>query len=623
MKKQYIPFLLAVSIIIIGFGYHSVNSSHINSAHIFLEPDELYVTKIHISKPIVSKTYQFNIRFNIFNINIENQTVVVVNDTEYEKLLRNEKLLNELNPFFQLTQEYKDDSIKYQGSSNQIINTEIEFYLIIKNNHKTLLQSFYYHGFIPISYYQGLFLIIFGFLGLFFYCIYYFKGWIRYFVIGTGPNVLIFLIKISTLGAYNRLNLKSSYFHNLITLELYNDFEFWYLSWMDPLIKGNFPYGDISSTNIFHYQMPPLFILTLIVFYLIPFLPIWKVGIPIFLSHIGTGIVVYYICSELFHNEKRAIQSMLFYYLNPVSLFYAAFGWFNPSIFVFLVITCSFLLLKKRKKIKFFRNYLDNYDVAFIILAIATMYKQFAFVILPLALLYVYITISIENHDLALIFTVRYYLNYFLTILIIIFPFIIIDQDSVFTSTLSQTTIFYVEYTQIICSRCSVNFNTLFVAIGLPSYLTDIIGFLIISWILQISSLVLIYLLFYQERKIIIKLPKEISKLNYLFKNYIFWVIITIISVHLLYPRGTFKFYLLFLIPFFSILLGFQIPKITIDKIIDLKNEENRDSSFNFILAIVLLIGIVLISRNIYFLLLDVLIIILLSKKYNLIRQLN
>ncbi|MFW9996429.1 MAG: hypothetical protein ACFFD4_30580, partial [Candidatus Odinarchaeota archaeon] len=432
------------------------------------------------------------------------------------------------------------------------------------------------------------------------------SGWKRCLVLSVGINVLVFLLRVGTLGKYNSLGIQYHYFDELVTPEMYNDFEFWYLSWVEPFLDGGFlnPY----SVDFLGHQFPPLFIYTLGLFALIPFVPIWKVAIPIFLYHISTGILVREISLKLSKQEKVATVAMLFYYLNPLGLVYASFCWFNPPAFTFYVVLAFYLALLSDQKFQLFGVALPSRELSLVALGIATMYKQFAAIFLPLLII-----ILLKQKDREETGTANNILDGILhsfiyggTVLAIALPFLLLDFNMFTYRTLVTTTEFGIEFNKMISYSTPVNFNTFFVLLGFPKIITDIIGNLIISWAFLGAFTASICLVCWLESSKIQEDMDIEDRNSALVKNALFWALMLAFSVHLFYPRGVFKFYLLLLTPFVSILLSFRKingVKATSDSYIIGYDRKKTSWKAPFVLFILLLI-IVLINRFVYFILL-------------------
>ncbi|MHA2248052.1 MAG: hypothetical protein ACXADY_24100 [Candidatus Hodarchaeales archaeon] len=620
--KTIIIFGLIITII--GISIHICCPTELDSAHFYLESEEVYVKHFKLEKTIIDTTYQLHLRVNFppnyngTDYSNPNTIVLLLNETEYLKVIDSSIDLDELVPI--TTMEILDDpseiSLKLEGSYQFAEGEPVILYLLISSEQIEPLIGNYYLGISPPTYYLGIIIVVVGLVIVITPLIYWFSDWKRYLTFGIGVNLFIFLFRVLTIGKYNSIGMQSSFFGDLITPEMYNDFEFWYMSWIDPFLKGAFPYESLytpTNNQMFLYQMPPLYIITIGLFGLIPLFPIWKIAIPIFLSHITTGIMVFLLSRNILgYNENASTKAMLFYYLNPISLIYASFCWFNPPIFVFFGVFAFYLITTENRTFKITNISITSYDLALIALGIGTLYKQFAAIFFPLVI----ITIIKQKNitDKKDIFTniIRCSIIYFIPILIIILPFIAVDYAKFVDATLISTTEFGIWWTKNINYSFPVNFNTFFVNSGLPVIITDIIGFLIAYWILLGISAVLIYLVFWFDFNKF-KYGKHFQK-----RALFYWVLILVICVHLFYPRGSFKFYLILLVPFLSLNLDIKRSFATMKQPSENPNSiKNRKwfLSSDFVVNFLLLTIIVLIYRYIYFMILLGWLIYLYSKK--------
>ncbi|MFX1286466.1 MAG: hypothetical protein ACFFB5_22715 [Promethearchaeota archaeon] len=623
-KRSFFKILLFIglAITIIGTFIHICCPTELDSTHFHLKSEEVYVKQIKMEKTIIGITYYLHLRINLhpnFNgtdYSSPDAMVLILNETEYLKFEESSSDLEELKPI--TTMERLDDS------SGFTLNLELSHYFsepihlifLISCSQTEPLSGNYYLGITASTYYLGIIIVVIGLIIVILTLIYWFSGWKRYLTLGISVNVLIFLFRILTIGKYNSIGMQYAFFGDLITPEMYNDFEFWYMSWLEPFLKGAFPYDSLYTPNLnemFHYQMPPLFIITLGLFGLIPLLPGWKIAIPMFLSHIATGILVFLISyRNLDYSEEASTKVMLFYYLNPISLIYASFCWFNPPIFTFFVLITFYLITLENRELRIMNITVTSYDIALLTLGIATMYKQFAAVFFPMVIITTIKQRNISDRSGVLTAIIRYSMIFLTTILIIILPFIMIDFSKTVESILISTTEFGIWWTKRIGYSFPVNFNSFFVILGLPDIVTDLIGFLISYWILLGVSALTIYFLFWCDF--------DRSKIgeNILKKVLFFWVLILVICVHLFYPRGTFKFYLILLIPFFSLNLNITHSFTAIDQ--SMKRTQSMIKkwypiSLEFAGYFLLLMIVVLINRYVYFMILLGLIIYIYVKK--------
>ncbi|MHA1339277.1 MAG: hypothetical protein ACTSRZ_13090 [Promethearchaeota archaeon] len=420
-------------------------------------------------------------------------------------------------------------------------------------------------------------------------------------------NFILFFLRAWKLGnVIQRIPVPFSIFGNLISFEFYSDFEFWYVAWIPSLLEN----GILNLYNgaIFGYHYPPLFIITLIPFYLISSqysLPIWIIGVPLFIFYLGIGYLIYRISKELGFQDYIGQILVCIYFLNPLNIFYAGFSWFNVTPFIFFCVLSYYYLIKAKNDFKFKGLFNLNYSCnikSVVFLAISVSYKQFSLLIFPMILIHIAVKqylskcnkINSKNEintqkeknsatKASLIEEIfkssLLYIPIFLATLFLIFlPFIIIDPANTINNVFFSSIKFDLDYIKLVGPSIPINFDTFFVYINAPEWLVDFIGFLLIHWILLGTSTIITYLLFYSSSYKIIKkninIPLENNRLENstaatqieksenisnvlktLNLNLLFWTTIVIINMHLFYPRGSYKYYLLFMIAFLTVAL--------------------------------------------------------------------
>ncbi|MHA2292298.1 MAG: hypothetical protein ACXACK_09075 [Candidatus Hodarchaeales archaeon] len=618
MKKYLLSkgfLLLGLTLVILGVIIHISCPTELESTHFYLDSDELFVRQIKLERSIfhLISPYQLQLRvtfspsFNGTSLTRANATVVLLDESEYTKFVDKTLNLEELIPITVLKERSSPSelAVKFEGSNQYEELESVKIYLLVAREQPNPLYGHYYLGITPLTYYMGIIYAAGGILLVVISLMWISTDWKRYLTLGVSVNVFVFIFRLFTLGKYNSLNLSESYLGELLTFEMYNDLEFWYMSWIEPFLNGVFPYGSLYtpvSSEVYHYQMPPLFIITLGLFALIPLLPLWKIALPMFLSHITTGILVFFLSRDILgYHENTATKGMLFYYLNPISLVYASFCLFNPSLFTFFTVLGFFLVLMDKKTFSLSNITVTSYDLSFISLAIGTMYKQFAAIFFPiLIIILVRQQKNIATKEIIKTIT-RYLVIYGIIIFIIILPAVCVDFLKFLESTIFSTASFGIWWTKNVNFSQPVTFNSFFVVLGFPNIITDIIGFLIVYWIFLGGLSILIYTLLWIKT---CRLNIENTSFK---KSLIFWILILSIIVHLFYPRGSFKYYLILLIPFLSIhittMLNIKLNKDTTEKF--RPSEKNKwYYSLDVLGNLILLLIIVSINRYIYFMIL-------------------
>lgn len=414
------------------------------------------------------------------------------------------------------------------------LESSLDVYLVIVNLSNQTQSWSYYYSLLPPSFYPS---FIIGFSGIFIMManlIWITKGWKRTFLIGLLVNLSLFFMRVFTLSSYS-LGVPAP----LASLELYNDYQFFYLSWVPSIWAGGYPYGNALSNYIYS----PFWVYIVSMFGSVP--P-WLPAVPLFAFNMATGIVVHKTVLQLTWDEKKSSFAMLVYLLNPIVLLYGSFAWLNPTIYTFFC-SLSFLFALEDK---------DRYAV--VTLGIATLIKQFSVIFFPLLSMYI-----IKKHQASIVSGLRTFVEHTLVYVLVVglgaLPFLLIDADGF----MNRVFIMNSGSIDLLSSFnpalwMPINFNTFFLWLGLPAWFTNLIASLLAFYVfLGICGVIVYggYALFAPKRNN----PTDSRWENrQLFTQAILWSIIALFCVQTFFPRGAYKFYLLTLIPFVSILYDFR-----------------------------------------------------------------
>ncbi len=175
-------------------------------------------------------------------------------------------------------------------------------------------------------------------------------------------------------------------------VEAFGDFEYYYLNFVNQFVAGHLPYTPElwAPEGIQVYIYPPLFLYITTLFYFIPseclFPDLWRlsitgtdlhfarIGFSFVFFDIATCIVIYVTAKLLTRNRALPFVAMLLYGLNPVALWWGDYMWLSTPIHVFFLILGFYFIVRG-----------DLYWAAFWV-AIATMIKQTAGLLLPVIL---------------------------------------------------------------------------------------------------------------------------------------------------------------------------------------------------------------------------------------------
>ncbi|NHI94461.1 MAG: hypothetical protein EAX96_18365 [Candidatus Lokiarchaeota archaeon] len=559
-----IGIIVGIVFIITGLIFNTILPSKFSRVHnseslTLNEEDNYYV--ISIDPNINHIDYEFKIDFYTSISEESNCTVLILNSMEYQKFLVEDSLENiTALKIINSIDEPRVDSLFYRGIfSSRNIGAIYILIINLENTSEIINYGYYYTISTPMFFYSAILLVI-GAITIFSMLAWYLNGWKRYFSIGVGINLSLFFARITIMPyLFSELPTLISFFE-IFDIEVFRDFEGYYIGWTDLFINGVFPYSE----QYFGYAYGPLFILTTGSFAFLS-IPSWSVGIPFLMSTLGTGYLIYLISRKLTNNEKYSICSMMLFFINPFTLIYASFIWLNASIFTFFVILSFYLALVKK-------NYL-----AMLTLGIASMYKQFALVFFPLLLLLMIMNNKGENRKIKLKNSIIYSLIFGITILLISLPFLILRfQSYIWGNIINISFSINSLITPGIYDNYPVTFNSFFFLIGAPDIILYSIAYMLGYYILLGGTLGITYLFYARNLQYKTKYKNSINthtNLSY-FVEALFLSIFIVISLQLFYPRGSFKYYLILLTPFISLL--FDIEDLSLHKAILIEKSDFR-----------------------------------------------
>ncbi|MBD3353305.1 MAG: hypothetical protein GF364_17625 [Candidatus Lokiarchaeota archaeon] len=590
MRKTTISkslFFLCILTFITGLIVQIINPNAFQIRQVQLEPDSTLVREFNIGKEDTSIDYRVGINIFFFSPHQENITIKILNSSEYQKLENEEITLNDSISIVNLSSVVQPELPWYSTGYQSNFQTEdnIKLYIVLRNHYNTsnnpeyTITGEYYLTFTSNLYDWGLILMGMSFIPLFIgKMLTYEKEEKTKKILTTGIFIgsELFIIRSLTLIMPMRFGIDLGPITMYLNYEYFTDFEWWYLGWMEPLFENGVL--NMYSGALTAHQYTPFFLLTLFVFHQIPILPVWTMGIPLFLFHIGTGLVIRKICKELQMSENTTCKIMLVYFLNPLSLFYGAFSLLNVTPFIFFTILSIYFLVKRKDTVSIGKLNIKKYDIASFFLGIGILYKQFAAIFLPILIFSIYLRllyekrreettleINIIDHLKLLAHSaIRYGIICIIVFMMGIGPWLIHDFSGTISQILTGGASFGLDFIRVTAYNNPVNFDSFFIAIDMPDVFTDVLGYLIIFWI---PFLIAIGFTFYKFIKSTLMVTENMQKNEeiennqipkYIFYNLFFWSIILVLNVHMFYPRGSYKYYLLLMIPFTVLMINVE-----------------------------------------------------------------
>jgi hypothetical protein len=159
------------------------------------------------------------------------------------------------------------------------------------------------------------------------------------FVIALSIRAVIAVVQM-TYGINNSLNF-DRYLYGQFNpgLELYHDFQGYYVQQLIDLNKGMIPYRD------FAYSYPPLFLYSLYPFYLIGGSN--AASIPIWLSDAATAPLIY-LTAQRFTTQRLSLIAGIAYAVSPFFLIYEGYLWYSSQPMTFFMVLSIYLLFTQR-----------------------------------------------------------------------------------------------------------------------------------------------------------------------------------------------------------------------------------------------------------------------------------
>jgi hypothetical protein len=356
-------------------------------------------------------------------------------------------------------------------------------------------------------------------------------------------------------------------------MEGYTDYSFYYVHWGHNMLNGLMPYSEDFGHIILDgygndnglYMFPPLYAYLYALGIALNGTEIggmvvsnWGIGILITAFGYLTALPVYGIGKELSNNRHVGEAAALTYLLNPNVLYHTTFAWLNPAPFVFFFFAGFYFLVKGRK------------HTGTIFIVTAALFKQTAwFLGIPLV---VFLLIKARKKETdppppytlagteppkkksALEF-INEYIDFkgFLgsTCLVvayagvIMFPFILAQPNVLRYLALAAGGFKLDSFIEVPSYGSPMRFQILPVVAGLPE-LAQVLDFLVYYGFLLSFGVVLLM-------GLMAMVPHEEHRPRFYLRRILFLTLIIMLWVHLMGPRGVYKYYFVVFAPFFSI----------------------------------------------------------------------
>ncbi|MFX1566371.1 MAG: hypothetical protein ACFFCH_10310 [Promethearchaeota archaeon] len=315
-----------------------------------------------------------------------------------------------------------------------------------------------------------------------------------------------------------------------LILEHYDDWSWYYYPFATQFLEGHLPYTpELYEIVPGHqsYLYPPFFLYSLVTFFLFPGVYSLVGGIVFF--DLISGICLYLITFRISHSTFRASLAAVLYFLNPIAIWWTDFLWFAEAVFTTFLIISIFFLVE------------DQYTLASVFMALATMTKQVAVIFVPVLFIFAY-----RKNLRTLVQSLIVFIS---IILVISLPYLILmpfDYISIIIGPAGPP----------LYSGIMPPWNMpvpLFASFWfLPIPIRDVIAFIIYSYMPLIITLVLLYSL------LLFTTTESSQQLQYLFIGY---ALLISLAFYSFFPRGIYKWYAVAIVPFL-VLATVILPRV-------------------------------------------------------------
>ncbi|MDF1538026.1 MAG: hypothetical protein P1Q69_03895, partial [Candidatus Thorarchaeota archaeon] len=363
--------------------------------------------------------------------------------------------------------------------------------------------------------------------------------------------------------------------------EGYTDYSFYYVHWGTNTLRGVIPYSsdfgyivlDGFTNENGAYMFPPFSAYLYAAGIMIP-VDTWGIGLIITVFGYLTALPVYGLGKALTKNQHIGEAAALTYLLNPNVLYHTVYAWLNPAPFIFFFFLGFYMLVRGKK------------HTGTILIVCAALFKQTAwFLGIPLV---VYLLIrptskeepkkaNISDQETSgntdgtdeteyiipeskqgfsgLIASITNFVDLkgFLVstvlvlcfVLAIMFPFIVMTPHVVNNLLLAAGGFPLESFTEIPGYGSPMRLQVLPVAAGLPE-VAQILDFIVYyGFLLSFSAILFMGIMLIERR--------NVDRPLYYMRRLLFLTMLMMLCVHILGPRGVYKYYFTLFAPFFSI----------------------------------------------------------------------
>ncbi|MGY5854734.1 MAG: hypothetical protein RTU92_14285 [Candidatus Thorarchaeota archaeon] len=349
-----------------------------------------------------------------------------------------------------------------------------------------------------------------------------------------------------------------------VYFEGYVDHDYYYISWADQFLSGYVPYTESFDRLVIErgtyntpYFFPPLYVYICALGRILPIQP-FGIGLVLCIFGYMTALPVYGIARFLSDNKRVGEVAAATYLLNPLVLYHVTFLWLNPSPFVFFAMLSFYLMMKGHR------------TAGVLAMVTSVLFKQTAiFLGIPVLAFVVKRAARIKNEDShtddeyeqledteskTLLSDAVDLVGFGKTAIIAIVYFVvlslpyILDPLNYFYQILQRAGGTYLtDLSALPKASHPIVIAHLFISFGAPAWVVEIFNVLSFSSIGLLIGILPITALMLLE-------VKDDSNIRGYWRKIFFLTLMLVLWLHLWSPRGIYKYYLVLLIPFLSIL---------------------------------------------------------------------
>jgi len=221
--------------------------------------------------------------------------------------------------------------------------------------------------------------------------------------------------------------------------------------------------------------------------------------------------------------------------------------WLNPTPFVFFTILSFYLALTEKS------------ELSVLTLSVATLFKQFGVIFFPILALFLIKKKTGITIQQGLTKFFKYTIIYGSVLFLFSLPFLLFSPQEYYNQVISSSFGSYSRLTVFTPDlSMPVHFGSFFLWLGGSSWFTDILAWFISNFVFLALCGIVVYCSYGTIKPIPDTSNGSALDIKDLFMKAILWSFVAVLCLQVFFPRGVYKFYLLALMPFASLLFDYR-----------------------------------------------------------------